>query len=300
MKTKPPRLRKGHEIGIIAPAGPVTPFELQPAIDFLAAKGYHVTLSPHLYHREGYLAGGDDARLEDFHSMFADDNVKAVFCARGGYGTLRLLERIDYDLIRRNPKVFVGYSDITALLLAIYKKTGLITFHGPMVKELSRGSNRTQRILLNTVSSIEYPELDLSGGTVLISGQAKGTLLGGNLSLISSLIGTSFMPKLKEAILFIEERGEPLYRVDRMLTHLRLSGFLKDLAGLILGRFVDCGGIEAVNRLLMESVSELNIPVYSGLPVGHEKENITLPLGLQANLDTGLMRLTILESPVTT
>jgi muramoyltetrapeptide carboxypeptidase len=232
--------------------------------------------------------------------MFQNENVKAIFCARGGYGTLRLLDRIDYELIRKNPKIIVGYSDITALLWAIYKKTGLITFHGPVVKELSKNKNSNLESFFALVSSGELLELHLRGGMVLIPGKAEGTLLGGNLTLICHLIGTPFMPSLKGAILFIEEKGEPPYRIDRMLTHLRLSGLLEGLAGLVAGEFVDCGNHSSITRLLMETLADLNFPVVTGLGVGHGLVNITLPLGLTALLDTEQMRLSIEQPSVIT
>ncbi len=296
MSIKPPRLEKGHGIGIIAPAGPVNHSELQPSINLLVSLGYRIILAPHLYQRQGYLAGSDDSRLEDLHSMFQTEDVKAIFCARGGYGTLRLLDKINYDLISRNPKVIVGYSDITALLLAIYKKTGLVTFHGPVVTELQKNENQNLHLFLDLFSTQDSLRLDLKKGEALIPGKAKGILLGGNLSLISHLIGTPFMPALKEAILFIEERGEALYSIDRMLTHLRLSGLLDQIAGLIIGKFIECGDISDINNLIMDIVSDLNMPIVSGLPVGHEAQNVTLPLGLQATLDTKQMIISI-EDP---
>ena len=148
---KPPRLRKGEAVGVIAPAGPVTPSEIQPGINLLESFGYKVIVSPHLYQKEGYMAGNDETRLQELISMLEDGDIKVILCARGGYGTLRLLEQIDFDVILRNPKIIVGYSDITALLLAIYKKTGLVTFHGTMVKELSKNRNRNLESLLELV-----------------------------------------------------------------------------------------------------------------------------------------------------
>lgn len=298
MSIKPQRLRQGHEIGIIAPAGPVNQSEIQPAIDLLVSAGYRVVLASHLFHREGYTAGDDDTRLEDLHSMFHNEDIRAIFCARGGYGTLRLLDRINYDLIRSSPKIFVGYSDITALLLAIFKKTGLTTFHGPVVKEFTKNSNRNLNLFFDLVSSKELLRLDLSGGTVLLPGKTRGNLLGGNLSLITRLIGTPFMPSMRGTLLFIEETGEPLYRIDRMLTHLKLSGLLNEVAGLIAGRFIDCGDISDINHLITDTVSNFSFPVVSGLPVGHGTENVTLPLGIQADLDTDHMTLSFVESHV--
>lgn len=299
MSIKPPRLKKNDEIGIIAPAGPVKESEIRPGIELLESFGYKVISSPHLYHSKGYLAGEDNIRLEDLHSMFQNGRIKAIFCARGGYGTLRLLEKIKFDLIGMNPKIIIGYSDITTLLLAIYKKTGLVTFHGPVVKELSKNRNRNLESVFELVSSDQLLNVNLAEGTVLMPGKARGILLGGNLSLICHLIGTPFMPSMKKCILFIEEKGEPLYRIDRMMTHLRLSGFLEVLGGLLAGRFEGCGDISSINQLLLDMVSDLNIPVVSGLPVGHGLENTMIPLGLQATLDTGRMSLSIMEPCVT-
>lgn len=298
MIIKPPRLRKGDGIGIIAPAGPVTSTELRGGIDLLESLGYKLVFSSHLYHRNDYLAGSDDARLEDLHSMFDNGNIKAIFCARGGYGALRLLEMINFDLIRNNPKIIMGYSDITTLLLAIYQRTGLVTFHGPVVKELSRNQNQNLEPAIRLISSDRLLRVNLTGGTALRPGKAAGTLLGGNLSLICHLIGTPFMPSSRRSLLFIEERGEPLYRIDRMLTHLRLSGLLEGLSGLIAGRFEGCGEISHINQLLVNTVSDLGIPVIGGLPVGHGLENIALPLGVQAELDTERMMLSIMETCV--
>lgn len=300
MNIKPPRLQTGDEIAIIAPAGPVTPVEIRPAIDFLVREGYRVRQATHLFAKEGYLAGNDAARLEDFHSVFDNAHIKAVLCARGGYGTLRFLDKIDYGRIKRNPKIILGYSDITALLMAVHKMTGLVTFHGPVARDLSGTGDKCFKDFFKLVSSREKWSFDLSEGTALHEGKAKGFLLGGNLSLLSHLIGTPFMPDMKGGILFIEERGESIYRIDRMLTHLRLGGILKDLSGLIMGDFVDCGDIEDINGLLTDIMAGFDIPLFSGLPVGHGDKNLTIPVGLQAELDTGSMKLTLLESCVVT
>jgi muramoyltetrapeptide carboxypeptidase len=296
---KPPKLQKGEAVGVIAPSGPVTPSQIQPGIKLLESLGYEVIVSPHLYQRQGYVAGDDETRLEDLNSMLDNKDVRVIFCARGGYGTLRLLEKIDFDLIRMNPKIIVGYSDITALLLAIFKKTGLVTFHGTIVKEFSKNRNQNLESFLALVSSDKACEVNLRKGKTLVPGKAKGTLLGGNLSLICHLLGTPFMPSLDNAILFVEEKAEPLYRIDRMMTHLRLSGQLKGLVGLVAGSFEGCGDISSINRVLVDTVSHLQIPVLSGLPVGHGLENVSLPLGIQASVDAEAMILSITEACVT-
>lgn len=296
MTIKPPHLSAGDTIGVIAPAGPVDLNEIQPAINLLKERGYHVLLSLNLFKKKGYLAGHDEARLEDFHAMFSDASVKAILCARGGFGTIRLLDRIDYDLVRSNPKIIAGYSDITALLFALFIETGLITFHGPVLRNLSHDTQDNLGSLLETISSGESQAVDLSGGVALKRGKARGVVIGGNLSLISSLIGTPYMPNMKGAILFIEDTNEPLYRIDRMLNHLRLAGIIDDLAGLIAGNFTDCGEAEEINRLLREVTHGKDIPVVDGLPVGHGTENKTIPMGILAELDTKEMRLSFLET----
>ncbi|MBW1943081.1 MAG: LD-carboxypeptidase [Deltaproteobacteria bacterium] len=295
---KPDRIHRGDRIGIVAPGGPVTREELQPGIRFLESRGYSISSAPHLYAQKGYLAGDDENRLQDLHMMFKDPEVKAILCARGGYGTLRLLDKIDYSLIRDNPKIIAGYSDITALLLALYKMNGLVTFHGPLVKDLTKNENRNMTTFLELVTSEGPMELDLHETTCLRQGRAVGPLLGGNLTLISHLVGTPYMPSLRGAILFIEDRGEPLYRIDRMLTHLHLGGILKDLAGLIAGQFEDRGDDSDIGHLLKERTYDTGIPVVTGLPLGHGDLNLPLPVGLRGSLDTEKMTLSVLEPSV--
>jgi muramoyltetrapeptide carboxypeptidase len=285
-------------VGIVAPAGPIDPSELEHAIGLLESFGHRTILSNQLYDRSGYLAGDDEVRLEALHAMFEDKEVKAILCARGGYGTLRILDRINFELIRDHPKIIVGYSDITALLLAIYQLTGLVTFHGPVVKEFSKNQEKNLEFILELVYGETFPSLDLKNTDTLRQGKGAGTLLGGNLSLITSLIGTTFLPSFRKAIVFIEECDEPLYRIDRMLTHLRLSGVFHGIHGLMAGRFDACGDKDAINRLLLEAVADQKIPVMSGLPVGHGRENITLPLGLKTSIDTDDMILSFAESCV--
>jgi len=295
---KPPRLRPEDLIGIISPAGPVDESELQPDLELLESSGFRIHVAPHVYDRHDYLAGDDEARLSDLHAMFKDRKIKAIFCARGGYGTLRLLDKIDYDLIREHPKIIVGYSDITALLMAINKKTGLVTFHGPMVRGFSSLHSSSRKGLFKLISSDQPVSFNPIAGNSLISGRAKGPLMGGNLSLICYVVGTSFLPSLAGCILFIEDKGEPLYRIDRMLTHLSLAGQLKGIAGLIGGEFIECGDPSAVDDLLNTAASDLRIPLITGFSVGHGMTNLALPLGIPARLDADSMTLSTLESCV--
>jgi muramoyltetrapeptide carboxypeptidase len=230
--------------------------------------------------------------------MFRDRDIKAIFCARGGYGSMRLLDRIHYDLIRENPKILVGYSDITALLMAVCRMTGLVSIHGPMVGEFSSGRPGNWEGLLELLSSSESMALNLTEGSGLVPGKATGILLGGNLSLICHLMGTPFLPPLDGCILFFEEKGESLYKIDRMLTHLKLTGRLKGIAGIVAGQFEGCDDRAALEQLLFDRLSDLNIPLATGLPVGHGRENRAVPLGVQAELDVDHMTLSVMDGCV--
>jgi muramoyltetrapeptide carboxypeptidase len=211
---------------------------------------------------------------------------------------MRLLPALDFALAAGRPKVVAGYSDVTAILLAIYQRSGVVTFHGPVVKELpEKGVEDIAGILMDDRTSAPPMVLDLSGkGLVLAAGLARGKVLGGNLSILTHLVGTPYMPDLEGAVLFLEETGEPLYRVDRMITHLALSGVFKRLAGLLIGDFIGCGDPYAVQDLLMEHVGPLEIPVMAGFPVGHGRVNRLVPMGLEATVDTAAMRVIWHES----
>ncbi len=298
MKIIAPRLKLGDGIGVVAPAGPVIDSEIQPGAERLRSLGFEVLLSPHVLEKKDYLAGDDRVRLEDLHDMFRNDRVRAILCARGGYGTLRLLEGIDYEVIRNNPKIIVGYSDITALLMALYKRTGLITFHGPVLRDLGKNRYRNLESLLRLVGSEEKPSFHLTGGEVIRPGKAKGVIVGGNLNLLCHLQGTPFMLSPRGKILFIEEKGEPLYRVDRMLTHLKLSGLLTRCAAVVFGEFVECGDPSSLAQVLRDRTADLGIPVVTGLRAGHGEEHMTLPIGARAYIDTDKMSLSLLEACV--
>lgn len=298
MILKPASLKPGNTVAVIAPAGPVDPAEIRPGMDLLTAAGFEVITGDHLYDQKDYLAGYDEDRLKDLHAVLRNKRVKAIFCARGGYGIHRLLGRIDFSLFKKHPKILAGYSDITALHLAVHRKTGLVTFHGPMVKDLFKNGHRNLQLLLDIVSRGRVPSVGLHEAKVLKPGRAEGWLVGGNLTLMIHLLGTRFMPDLKGAILFLEDKGEALYRIDRMLTHLRLSGRLKNIAALVAGQFDECGESARIDELLLEAVSGIDIPVVSRLPFGHGEVNMTLPVGLPAVLDTGKLALTLTEPAV--
>ncbi|AYF51095.1 LD-carboxypeptidase [Pseudomonas fluorescens] len=297
-----PALRSEGTIALIAPAGPAA-LDVEKAGQWMRARGYDLRIFPGVYERDGYLAGCDDVRLHDLHTAFADPEIDAIFCLRGGYGTPRLLDRLDFDLLRANPKPFVGYSDITAVHLAISRYAGFVTFHGPMLNadllgdkqqptesslfSLLRGQLGSGSLLAHPVA---YPL------TTIEPGIACGRLLGGNLSMIAAVMGTPFEIDAQGIILLIEDVNEPIYRIDRLLTHLRLAGKLAQVTGVLVG---DVAGVDAValERLLKQTFAPLGIPVLSGWRSGHCDPNLTLPMGALVRLDAGEKRL-VLEQDV--
>jgi muramoyltetrapeptide carboxypeptidase len=300
-KIKPERLRKGDLIGVISPAS--TPDDLtriDKGVQYLEHIGYKVDVAPNVGKHRGYLAGTDDQRLYDLHYMFQRKDVKAVFCVRGGYGAPRLLDRIDFNIIKKNPKIFVGYSDITVLHMAFLKKTGLVSFAGPMVAvDFGREevSSYTEEHFWRVITSNKKPgKVIMPGEEKLFSlnkGKGKGEIVGGNLALLMSLAGTPFFPELKGKILLIEDIGEQPYRVDRLVNQLKLIGAFKGLKGVILGAFTDC--IEAditkrtltLNDVIEDYFQNLKIPVIYNFPHGHIAETVTIPFGISTSINAG-------------
>ncbi|MGY0691242.1 S66 peptidase family protein [Virgibacillus sp. FSP13] len=291
----PERLHKGDTIGIIAPASPVNFNELKQGISFFKSMGLYVKLGKHIDRVHGYLAGTDQERLADFHDMFADPHVKAIICARGGYGTGRIAAAINYDLIKQNPKIFWGYSDITYLHTAIRQKTGLVTFHGPMVASDIAKDN------FDVVSARLFEQLfqpmklcyteEMSPLHTLVPGEATGELVGGNLSLLVSMMGTVNEIDTKGKLLFIEDIGEEPYRVDGMLNQLKLAGKLHDAAGIIIGDFSWANPRKgkpslSLNQVFQDYVADLSCPVMSGFKIGHCMPHFSIPLGVNASLST--------------
>jgi len=313
--TKPKRLKKGDTIGLITPGSYIDDDGLQKAVTNLESLGFQIKLAKNIRAERGFTAGTDAQRLADLHSMFADKQVAGIWCARGGYGCGRLLPNIDYRLIKKNPKVLIGFSDITALLQGIYKETGLIGFHGPvgssdftdytkeyLTKVLMQPIDKLTIALSKENASLAYTNKVYQTATIR-GGTATGKLVGGNLSLLAPLAGTKYQPNIKNKLLFIEEIGESPYRIDRMLTQLRQSYPLRDAAGIILGVFKGCEMKEGSRSLsLMETLTDrlgdLNIPVFYGVAIGHIGDNLTLPIGGKAKLDADSGVITLLEKGV--
>lgn len=301
---KPPRLQIGDTVGIIAPASAAfEPSTIREGVETLQSLGFKVKIGKHLKEKYGYLAGPDENRLADLHQMFKDDEVKAIVSLRGGYGSMRLLHMIDYNLIKKNPKIFIGYSDVTSLNLAIYQQTGLVTFHGPVA--ISSFSKYTKDYFLKVVTSTEpigeinrpEPENPLRPTAHLRTirpGQNNGRLIGGNLTLLTALLGTPYEVDTKGIILFLEETGEEPYDIDRMLTQLLLAGKLEHVAGILFDKCPDCKPRDykpafyntfSLEEVLEDRFGKLHCPILFGLNLGHEADKPTLPIGIKTTLD---------------
>jgi muramoyltetrapeptide carboxypeptidase len=295
----PPPAGPGDRVGVAALSGPVDPGRLERGLEALRAAGFEPVLAANAYSREGFFAGGDAERLAAFHRLAADADLPAILFTRGGHGALRVLPGIDWELLRRRPRAYVGYSDLTPFLLAVVRRLGVVAFHGPLVGgELARGLTAAERESLLGALAGRFPAAVPLGGWLRGGGAAgplaAGPLLGGCLSLLTATLGTGWFPDLSGALLFWEEVNEPLYRIDRMLTHLGLSGNLDQIGGMILGHLdaspatgspaEDAAG---ARELIMDSLRRYSWPLAWGLDSGHRRPNLTLPLGLPARLEAG-------------
>ena len=299
---RPEALEHGDTIGLVAPASPFSMEAMQKGAQALEALGFTVRYDESIFDGGAYLAGDDERRAGELMAMFADPQIHGIFSVRGGYGSSRILDRLDIDLIRNNPKVLVGYSDITVLLNYIVQEAGIITFHGPLVTEMGKMDGPTRDTMLRTVTSTEpLGTITIPGPVGIKTGEAEGPLVGGSLTLIANTLGTPYELDTCGKILLLEEIGERPYRIDRLLTHLGMAGKFDDAAGIVLGEFVDCAepGSEAsvpIEKILGDVLADFDGPVLAGLPVGHGRTNITLPLGVHVRLDANSGTLDFLES----
>jgi len=308
---KPKKLNKREVIGIISPASsPEDPILVNRGIRYLESLGYRIELGKNINKNRGYLAGTDEERVEDLHQMFKNKNVKAIFCLRGGYGAFRLLDKINYNLIKKYPKIFIGFSEITSLQMAFLRKANLITFAGPMVvpnfsKNVSKYTEENFWQLITSskkVGRLKFPESNTLPN--INTGISTGRLVGGNLAVFVSLIGTEFLPDLKDKILFLEDVGEYPYKIDRMMNQLRLNKVFKKIKGIILGRFVDCFEHDpnkktlTLSEVMNDYLSGIKVPSIYTFPHGHIKDFITLPVGIRTKLNATKGFVEIIESCV--
>lgn len=316
----PNPLKQGDTVAVVATAGIVSdPEILSSMTQVLTAMGLRVRFGDSVQQRHGYLSGTDEERAADLMRMFADPDVKGILAIRGGWGTARMLPYLDMDVIRRNPKVFCGFSDNTTLHLAFLKHAGLVSFHGPNGNAVWSESTRAsftdvlfrhppdaEKVPLEEVQGRSYSgshtgkrvEFTSDGGiSVLREGASEGPLIGGNLSILTTTMGTSFQPDTRGAILFTEDIGEPPYKIDRMLTHLKHAGLLDELVGFVFGSCLDCDDPESkfsLQEVLEYHLLPLNIPVMLNLDIGHHERNFTLPVGWPVRMDTQTGKLSTL------
>ncbi len=302
---KPHRLQPGDLIGLISPANQIKAEEVESVVDFLSHKGFAVKLGEHIFEQYGYLAGKDQARAGDVNQMFADPSVQGILTLRGGWGCNRILPLLDYELIRHHPKIIMGFSDITSLLLAISSRTGLVTFHGPVGTSTWNYFTLTyvQALLVDGQAMVlqNPPELPIK---TITGGKVRGRLWGGNLSVLAAMIGSDYLPDWRGAILFVEDIGEDVYRLDRLLTQLQLAGILEQLSGFIFGQCTHCPQGEdgepslTLDQVLGDLLKPLGIPAWSGAAFGHVQDKWTLPVGLTVEIDAELGTIQMLTSAV--
>lgn len=311
---KPERLQPGDVVGVVAPASaPPDPKAVDRAAAAIERLGFKPKLGRHVRERKGFLAGDDRARAADLMSLFTDRRVRGIICLRGGYGAARLVERLDYEVIRRNPKVFAGYSDITTLHCALTRRARLVSFHSPMLNEglgaASFPAFSNESFLRNVCEATPAGSIcaGYTGRTVNIvcRGVAEGRLLGGNLSVLVTTLGTAFQPSFRGRLLFLEDVGEKPYRLDRLLTHLLNAGLLQQVAGVAVGIMQDCEDPTAAKEyrqsafeVFKERLGPLGVPVVTGLPFGHQPLNATIPVGVRARLDGDSGDLILTEAAV--
>lgn len=306
---KPRALRAGDRIGLLAASGSVSdPTSVNRAVRILEGLGFSVRVAPGCAESHGYLAGSDAGRVADLHESFSDDSISGIVCLKGGYGAPRILDRIDYRLVAGHPKVFVGYSDVTALHLAFNRLAGLVTFHGPMglSDDLLESEPFSTGSWLATLGSakplgILEPPPGSPRPLTLVGGRARGPVTGGNLSLVAATMGTAYEIDTRGKLLFLEDVDERPYRVDRMLTQLRLAGKFSDCAGIILGDWKDCGPEEgrvslSLEEIFREVVAPAGKPAIVGFRAGHCSPQHSFPLGVEALLDADEGRLEFLEA----
>lgn len=280
------KLKQNATIAFIAPAGCISDkSKIDKAKLFFEDRGYTVIYGKHLFGKNKYMSGTDEERLADLHWAFEDDSIDAIICARGGYGCLRLIDKIDYDLVRRNPKLFCGYSDITVLSAMLLKRAGLVTYSGPMAKGdfgAEECSDFTLENFFKVVS--DDGEVRYSADKIYRDGDAEGILWGGNLASVVSLCGTDFLPE-EGFIFFAEDLNEPVYKIDKMFTQLlNIEKFRKNIRGIVLGDFLDSGYPEQLDELFLEVSNKLKVPVLGGFKITHSKDKITIPYGSEGEI----------------
>ena len=285
-------LQPGDTIGICAPSARFDCEKFYKGVKVLNSLGYKVKIPKDIFEKKRYLAGDDVLRAEVINNLFSNPEINGILCARGGFGAMKLLDNLDWELLKKNPKLFVGFSDICSLLLSILDKigdkTGNIVIHGPTIVSLATAEDETIESFKNTIQG-RFKKIEILKEQVLKSGESKGVLKGGNIATISHLIGTKFQPDFKNSILFLEDIGEPAYKIDRMLSQMKMAGMFKYIQGVITGSFTKCDNDQYIQEILLEIFEEYNIPLITGIDAGHGKINLSLPMAsdVEIGISTG-------------
>lgn len=290
-------LKPGSSIALIAPASPFDTTLYEKGREVLQAAGYAIVTGKNILNRNKYLAGTDSERAQDLTAALLDPRVEAIICIRGGYGAGRLLPWLPFSKLGKTPKIFLGHSDITFLHLPLISRAGWTTFHGPNLTGIADSPARAENVLKMLAGNARF-EWGLESAQILRHGRATGPVLGGNLTCLAHLLGTPFIPDMEGALLLIEDKKEALYRLDRMINHLKQSGILSSLGAVLLGEFTDCATNDEICEMVMDHVSSFNFPVLHSLPFGHSLRNEVIPLGAPFLLDTHERVLKVLDSPI--
>ncbi|MBT3177312.1 MAG: LD-carboxypeptidase [Desulfobacula sp.] len=284
MKRATPLL-PGSRLGVCAPSARFDTEKLNSGIQIIEALGFKVKVPEEIFKKKRYLAGDDIVRANVVNDLFQDPAIDGIICARGGFGALRILDHLNWNIIKQNPKPFIGFSDNTAILLAIIDETGNSVIHGPNVVSFAHAAKETIDAFYKSLNG-SLNIIDITNGRIIRPGMCKGILKGGNMATISHLLGTRFQSDFKDAVLFFEDIGEPAYKIDRMLTQMKMAGLFNGIRGVITGSFENCDNYEYLEEILYEIFEGYNVPVLSGLDSGHGKVNLSLNMGARIKMDT--------------
>jgi muramoyltetrapeptide carboxypeptidase len=282
----PEPLKAGDKVGIAAPAGPFEIERFEKGLAVIGAMGFVPVVDDDVYKRDRHLAGPDQHRARHLNRLFANDEIQAIICARGGFGCLRVLPYLDYDLIRAHPKTLIGFSDVTALLVTLVQRCGLAGLHGPVVTSLGFADEASRARFKQALTGDAPADLAPVDPVVIRAGRARGVLTGGNLATLCHLVGTDFTPDFSGKIVLLEDVNEAPYRIDRMLTQMRLAGCFENMAGLVLGSFKDCGANAEVRAVIEDVCADFKGPILGGFEIGHGQTNMAVSVGVNVEVDT--------------
>ncbi|MCF6247868.1 MAG: LD-carboxypeptidase [Desulfobacula sp.] len=279
------------KLGICAPSARFDIKKFNSGIHVLETLGFHIDIPSEIFATKRYLAGEDFLRARVINRHFSDPAIDGIICARGGFGAIRILDYLDWDIIRDNPKPLIGFSDSTALLMTIMSKTKQVVIHGPTVTSFSDAHKKTIDSFYNTVQG-KIENIELSNGKSIKPGKGTGILVGGNMATLSHLLGTRYQPEFRDAVLFLEDIGEPAYKIDRMLTQMKMAGVFKEIKGVITGSFKKCENEDYISEIVFETFDEYDVPILAGLDAGHGRINLSLYMGTAVILDADASKIT--------